>query len=166
MKGPRIVKKKSINSEKDPYLLKLKLTPGGVVVCRRCSAVYSGKRWSLAAKAPAAAGKKVTVLCPACQKIKDNFPEGYVTIQGAFAAAHRDDIINMIKNKEKVAMRYNPLDRIIGISEKKGAIEVTTTTEKLAQRIGQMIAKSFGGNSEYKWSDDVKLARVVWTREA
>jgi len=166
MKGPRIVKRKSINTEKDPYLLKL--SPGDMALCRKCGAMYHGKRWSIGAKAPAITeGKKrVSVLCPACQKIKDNFPEGYVTIQGAFVKTHKDEILNIIKNKEKIAMRHNPLDRIIGINEKRGVIEVTTTTEKLAQRIGQIIGKAFGGDVEYKWSSDVKLARVVWTREA
>lgn len=167
MKGRRIVKKKSINTEKDPYLLKL--SPGDMALCRKCGAMYHDKRWSIGAKAPVIAeGKKkrVSVLCPACQKIKDNFPEGYVTIQGAFVKTHKDEILRIIKNKEKIAMRYNPLDRIIGISEKRGVIEVTTTTEKLAQRIGQIIGKAFDGDVEYKWSSDVKLARIVWTREA
>ena len=51
------------------------------------------------------------------------------------------------------------------IKEKAGGIEVTTTTEKLAKRIGQMLHKAFHGDVEYKWSDDVKLARVVWVRQ-
>ena len=166
MKGPRIVKKKSINTEKDPYLLKI--SPKDLAVCRKCGAVYHDKRWTIGKKAPVVpAGKKaVEVLCPACQKIKDRFAAGFVTIKGTFVKDHREEILNLVRNKEKRAMYHNPLDRIIEVKEKKGSIEITTTTEKLAQRIGQMIKKSFDGELEYKWSSDVKLARVVWTRES
>lgn len=164
MKGPRIVKKKSINSEKDPYLLGI--SPDDMAVCKRCGAVYHDKRWSLTLPAGVREEKpSVQVVCPACRKILDKFAEGYVTIKGAFLNAHKDEILHLIRNKEKIAMRHNPLDRIIEISDKKGLIEVTTTTEKLAQRIGQMMKKTYDGELEYKWSEDVKLARVVWTRD-
>lgn len=164
MKGPRILKKKSINSEKDPYLLKI--SPGDMAVCKRCGALYHGKRWSLGKKvAPAGKKKALTVLCPACQKVQDNFAEGYVTIRGGFLKEHRDDILGLVRNKEAHAMHFNPLDRIISLKEGKGSVDITTTTEKLAQRIGQMLKKAFSGRVEYKWSSDVKLARIVWTRE-
>jgi hypothetical protein len=42
---------------------------------------------------------------------------------------------------------------------------VTTTTEKLAQRIGREVKKAYGGTLEYTWSHDVKFARVGWERE-
>lgn len=165
MKGPRIVKKKSINSEKDPYLLKI--APGDRAVCKKCGAVYHNKRWSLGKKTAVlpAAAKKISVVCTACQKIKDKFAEGYVTLHGTFLKAHKDEIISLVRNKEDRAMHFNPLDRIIEIKARKSLIEITTTTEKLAQRIGQMLKKAFDGEVEYKWSAGVKLARIVWTRE-
>jgi len=43
-------------------------------------------------------------------------------------------------------------------------MEVTTTTEKFAQRLGAMLKKAYKGDVEYKWSADVKLARVIWSR--
>ena len=90
MKGPRIARKKSINSEKDPYLLQI--GPSDMAVCKKCGAVYHSKRWSFTKKTPAPApgAKKVSVLCPACQKIKDKFAEGYVTIQGSFLKEHKN----------------------------------------------------------------------------
>lgn len=165
MKGHRIVKKKAINSEKDPYLLKA--FPHDRAICARCGAVYHDKRWKLLEKAPVAPAKTkaVRVVCPACQKIRDAFAAGYVTIQGGFLKNHRDDILRLIKNKEAHAVRYNPLDRIMAIRQKTGVIDVTTTTEKLAQLIGRMIKKAFAGKVVYKWSSDVKLARIIWTRE-
>jgi NMD protein affecting ribosome stability and mRNA decay len=155
-------RRKAIDTEKDPYLPKI--GPLDMAVCRKCNAVYSGKRWSLSAK-PKPGKKGISVLCPACRKIKDRFPRGYVTIKGGFLKAHRDEILNLIRNKEQRAAYLNPLERIIETRERNGEMEVQTTTEKLAQRIGQMLKKAFSGDVEYKWSSDVKLARVIWTRD-
>ncbi|MBI5233564.1 MAG: hypothetical protein HY880_04345 [Deltaproteobacteria bacterium] len=156
--------KKSIDTENDPYLPKI--GPHDMAMCKKCSAVYQNKRWTFAQKAVDAAKntKLAKILCPACQKIKDNFVGGFVTIAGEFFKEHEEEILNLVKNKETRAMHNNPLDRIIKISKKKDYMEITTTTDKLAQRIGQMLKKAFNGCVEYKWSSDVKLARVMWTR--
>lgn len=44
-------------------------------------------------------------------------------------------------------------------------LEITTTNEKLTQRIGKAIHKAYDGTIEYKFSEDNKLARVNWHRE-
>jgi len=165
MKGPRIIRKKAIDTAKDSYLLKI--SPEDMALCKKCGAVYHNKRWTLdkAALKTAQLTKHAEVLCPACQKIRDKFPGGVVTIKGGFIKDHGEEILNLVRNKEKRAMHYNPLDRIIEIKNTRSAMEITTTTDKLAQRIGQMIKKAFNGNLEYKWSSDVKLARVMWTRD-
>ena len=164
-KYSKSTRKKAIDTEGDPYLAKI--APDETAECRKCGVVYFNKRWVLAEefdRSKEGSKKPKKVLCPACQKIKDGFIGGYVTITGPFQAEHRDEIMNLIKNKEKVARTHNPLDRIMDIKESDGGLEITTTTEKLAQRIGQILKKAFHGEVEYKWSSDVKLARVRWTR--
>ncbi|MBI5562422.1 MAG: ATPase [Deltaproteobacteria bacterium] len=162
MKGPRIVKKKAIDTAKDSYLLGA--APQEEAVCKGCGAVWRGKRWTMEGEA-APPGIKAETVCPACRKTRDRFAEGFVTIQGAFTKSHKDEILKLLHNKGERARRINPLERIMEIKERNGAIEVSTTTDKLAQRIGRMLHKSFNGEVEYKWSSGVKLARVVWTRE-
>lgn len=164
MKGPRSGLKKSMDTQKDPYLSKTR--PEDMSSCIRCGAVYHDKRWAHKDDA-AVAGKagKAVVLCPGCQKIKDKFARGFVTLQGAFVAGHKEEILNLVKNKETLASHINPLEKIMEIKESGGAIEITTTSEKLAQRIGRVVAKAFSGDIEYKWSEDIKLARVIWTRD-
>jgi len=166
IRGPRIVKKKAIDTEKDPYLPEE--SPSDVGECTKCGIIYHGKHWALKSNTPEDVLLKeprVKLICPACKKITEKFAEGYVTLHGDFLKGHKDEILHLIRNKEKIAMDSNPLERIIEIKDRAGTIEVTTTTEKLAQRIGQMLHKAFHGDVEYKWSDDVKLARVVWTRQ-
>ena len=158
----RSTTKKAIDTEKDPYLSKA--VSGGSGKCVKCSAIYKNKRWALPKEgAPVdAALKKLT--CPACQKIKDKFAGGYVTLKGDFLKEHRGEIMNLIKNKEIRAIRNNPLERIMDIKDVGNSIEITTTTDKFAQMLGRIIHKAFSGTIEYKWSDDVKIARVLWQR--
>ena len=165
MTGPRIGRGKSMDSDKDPYLSKS--APENMAVCAGCGAVYHNKRWTHredAAAAAAPAATKAAVLCPACQKIRDKYAQGFVTLQGAFVKDHKEELLNLVRNKETLSSHTNPLERIMEIKESRDAIEITTTSDKLAQRIGRVVAKAFSGEVEYKWSDDVKLTRVIWTR--
>ncbi len=165
MSPHRTARKKAIDTAKDPYLAKV--PPGDMAVCNKCSAIYHNKRWSLSERAAKMASQKKghKFTCPACQKIKDGFAEGFVTLKGEFVKKNHDELICMIKNREKRAIYYNPLSRIMEIKTKRsGIIEVTTTTDKFAQRLGQLIQKAYNGTVEYKWSADTKVTRVVWTR--
>ncbi len=165
MRVPKCGIKKAIDSASDPYLNKA--SPTDNTSCSKCGAFYHNKRWSLEALAKAAPKERKgeTILCPACQKIRDGFVGGFVTIAGSFATAHNEEIINLIRNKEKRAIYHNPLERIIEIKETADGMKISTTTEKLAQRIGAILKKAYKGELEYKWSEDVKLARVSWRRE-
>jgi len=166
MRVMRYGRKKSIDTATDPYLNKVSQRDN--TTCGKCGALYHNKRWSLDTKR-ATLGKKthaVGGLCPACQKIRDGFARGFVTLEGGFLKAHSEEIRHLIHNKEKRAIYHNPLERIIAIRESEGRMEVTTTTEKFAQRLGAMLKKAYKGELEYKWSDGVKLARVTWRRDS
>lgn len=104
------------------------------------------------------------VLCPACAKIADKYASGVVTLQGAFLSQHREEILNLIHNEEKRAMGLNPLERIIEIAPLDGGFQVTTTHEKLAQRIGRSLHKAFSGQVAYRFTPQDKMARVDWSR--
>jgi hypothetical protein len=44
-------------------------------------------------------------------------------------------------------------------------MEILTTDEKLAQRIGREIRKAFRGTLAFRWSEDANLLRVTWARD-
>jgi uncharacterized protein YpmS len=50
------------------------------------------------------------------------------------------------------------------IKEENGKITVTTTEDKLAQKIGREIYKSQRGELHYQWSHDQRMVRVAWKR--
>jgi len=159
-------KKKSVTT--DPYL------PRGasrkISVCEGCRAVYMNKRWyaerdvdKTALRNPEAA----KIICPACHKMRDNFPGGIVTLKGDYVLPHKKDLMKLIKNEEERARGLNPLERVMSVKEDGyGSLVIFTTNEKLAQRLGRSIKKAFHGEVAYHWSHDNKLARVDWVRAA
>lgn len=158
---------KKKTSTPDPYL------PRGasrsVSVCGGCRAVYMNKRWyvegDVARMTKQVAETKLTV-CPACLKIRDNFPGGIVTLKGDYVLSHKAELMNVVKNEEERARGFNPLERVMSIKENgHGSIVISTTNEKLAQRLGRAIKRAFRGDVSYHWSHDNKLARVDWVRE-
>src|SRR3990172_4085119 len=145
--------KNNVTRETDPYLPKK--TAPSVSVCPECRALTRRKGGGAARRR-----------CPACRKIADGFIAGVVTLRGGFAREHREEIRNLVRNEEKRAMGFNPLARIIRLTEQEDGFEVSTTAEKLAQRIGREVQKACRGTLTYKWSEDSKLLRVNWVREA
>jgi len=157
-------KKKTFTS--DSYL------PRGATqmsICEGCSSVYKNKRWYPAPEPDAAVLKlreTAPTVCPACLKIRDNFPGGIVTLKGEYVLPHKQELMNLIKNEEERARGFNPLERVMSVKENGfGSLVISTTNEKLAQRLGRAIKKAFHGEVAYHWSHDNKLVRVDWVRE-
>ena len=158
-------KKKSATT--DSYLLRGASRKASV--CGGCRAVYMNKRWYAEGAVDdttlrnAEAAKTV---CPACLKIRDNFPGGIVTLKGDYVLPHKQDLLKLIRNEEDRARGLNPLERVMKVKENGyGSIIISTTNEKLAQRIGRAIKKAFHGEVTYHWSHENKLVRVNWVRE-
>jgi len=166
-RGYRLSYKKK-SATRDPYLSKV--ARPNISVCGECNAVYMNKRWYADEDTCATAAMSPDsnkVVCPACLKIRDHSPGGIVTLQGSYVQTHKQALLNLIKNEEGRARGQNPLERVISITDSGyGSVVISTTNEKLAQRIGRAINKAFHGEVAYRWSHDTKLARVNWMRES
>ncbi len=157
--------RRNVQQYGDPYLPKL--NPGEIAVCTRCHGVYQRRHWLLDEELYAQSASDPTtrrVVCPACHKIGDNYPEGEVILRGEFLDAHRAEIMNLVSNEEERAKGLNPLERIVRISDTNGALTITTTNEKLAQRIGRALQHAYQGKVSYRWSEDTKYLHVEWVR--
>ena len=149
----------------DPYAPRLEASQ--VAVCTECRAIYQRRHWffdDVAYMRETMQPETRMVLCPACQKIRDGFAEGQVTLRSSpFLSTHKDEILHLIRNEEERAKGINPLERIIAITETDTGVVVTTTNEKLAQRIGRTLKSSYQGQTTYQWSDP-KFLSVEWHR--
>ncbi|MBI3610795.1 MAG: hypothetical protein HY204_08855 [Nitrospirae bacterium] len=156
--------RKNLAVHRDPYLPLM--GPKEVAVCRHCGAVYHRKRWSLESPPVAVEGRTIrSVVCPACQKMHDSFPGGIIVLSGEFLKPHKEQIIGLVRNEEARAKKNNPLERIISIKDNGNGVEIQTTSDRFAQRIGMEIQRAYKGDITYHWSRDDKFIRVKWHRD-
>jgi NMD protein affecting ribosome stability and mRNA decay len=137
-------------------------------LCTTCRAVYQNKRWSFDEKLAdkfAGSGKVKEVTCPTCRKIKDNYPEGILTLSGEFLKDHKDEIVTLLKNEAERVGKRSVDDRIMNMTEEgKDRLVVETTTEKLAQHLGRAVYRAYKGELNFSWAEMNKFVRVNWSR--
>ena len=141
----------------DTYKIKGKLPEPAI--CPQCNAVFHHGRWQWL-KEPVNAHQHN---CPACQRILDHYPAGFLTLQGNFLHVHRDEIINLIHNVEKKEKAEHPLKRIIAMEEENNTILITTTDIHLARGIGEAIHDAYQGNLEFHYNPAENLLRAYWS---
>ena len=146
-------------NDEDPYSRAAK--PVEPTLCPSCGAIFEEGRWRWGRK-PAEANEEN---CPACQRIQDDFPAGYVMIRGEFIKEHRDEIVALINAKEKTQKAEHPLQRIMSIADVREGLQVATTDSHLARGIAEALHDAYKGDLKVRYSRDENLVRAVWKRE-
>jgi NMD protein affecting ribosome stability and mRNA decay len=103
-------------------------------------------------------------LCPACQRIKDEYPAGFVTLSGEFLQEHREEILGLVHNVEEREKAQHPLKRIMEIRDEAGEISITTTDLHLARSIGDALHHAYAGELDYEYAKGADSLRVTWKR--
>ncbi len=128
--------------------------------CPECGAVFHKGRWTWSGALHGAHEQS----CPACQRIRDGYPAGYVSLGGEYLAAHRDEILNIVRNCETEEKAGHPLQRIIAIRDEGGGVLVTTTDTHLARRIAEHVHDACKGSLSLQYNKEENLVRATWTR--
>ncbi len=144
----------------DPYSFKGKWHDPSV--CVKCSLVFHDGIFEWLERAPQKAQK---MTCPACRRIDDAYEGGHVILEGAFLSGHRSDVVNTIKRAEESEKRQRPLERIMELAIRDDRIEVKTTYEHIARRIGQAVHNAYKGDLKLQYLDGEKFVRVHWKRD-
>lgn len=144
----------------DPYLARQKLAEPSV--CKSCGVVWHTGRWQWLTR-PAQAQE---VLCPACQRVHDRVPAGYLTLGGSFLAAHRAEILHLIQNHAQRQAVEHPLQRIMDQEDAADGLLITTTDSHLARGLGEAIHAAYRGDLDYHYVQDDATLRVSWRRES
>ena len=129
-------------------------------VCPDCGAVFQAGRWQWLAR-PKDAHQTT---CPACHRIRDHFPAGYVSLSGDFFAQHEQEVMQLIHNREAQEKPRHPMQRIMAIEKTKHGTQVTTTDIHLARGIGEALHHAYQGGLEFHYNSDQNLLRVEWNR--
>lgn len=130
-------------------------------VCSECGAVFIEGRWTWLEPPP---DKAHMIVCPACQRIKDGIPAGYVEIRGAFFEDHREELLNLIYNLEAQEKGEHPMERLMDICGEEDHTLITTTGIHLARRIGEALKNAYQGDLDFTYGDAEKIIRVSWSR--
>ena len=128
--------------------------------CEGCGATFHKGRWQWG-EAPADAHK---VVCPACRRTREKLPAGTLTVEGPFFAAHRDDILRLVRNEAGHEREEHPLHRIMAIDESEERAVVTTTDVHLPQRIGRALERAWQGELDIQYAGDEYSVRARWRR--
>jgi hypothetical protein len=144
--------------EHDPYRAKGK--PPGPAVCPDCGAVFDGGRWHWGTRADGARSH----VCPACLRIRERQPAGHVHLSGDYFAAHRVEILQLVRNTEDRARTDHCLERTMTLDDNRDGTRVTTTDIHLARRIGEAVYHAHGGKLDINYSPDEYRVRVTWSR--
>jgi hypothetical protein len=143
----------------DPYYIKERYPDPSV--CEKCGVLFRNRVFVWSEKALKNAAR---MICPACRRIGDGFEGGVVVLEGDFLARHKSDILNAIENTEKAEKKRRPLERIISLNDLGSRVELRTTYEHIARRIGEAIHKAFRGDLTVQYLAGEKYARIFWKR--
>jgi NMD protein affecting ribosome stability and mRNA decay len=104
------------------------------------------------------------VVCPACRRIADDYPDGSLLVSGAFAAERREEILALARHQEEREKAEHPLNRIVRTREEGAGLRITTTRRRLARTIGRALERAYGGELTAT-SDEENLLRLHWKRD-
>lgn len=127
-------------------------------VCPQCNALFRDGRWSWG-EVPQNVNEET---CPACHRINDDFPAGFVTLHGPFFQAHRAEIVHLARNIEERDRQEHALQRIMAETDDEDGLLITTTDIHLARAIGEAVHRAYQGTLELHYSPEENRLRVAW----
>lgn len=146
---------------KDPYRSSEKQTGG--TSCAVCGLVVEEGVWKPPRKSDAADNGRD--LCPACRRIRDDYPGGLLKITGRLPEAQRQEILNRARNVAEQEAGGHPLERFMRIAETAGETILYFTGGHVPVRIGKALRRDFGGSLSIRYTPNEKFAIAHWTRE-
>ena len=89
---------------------------------------------------------------------------GRVSIGGAFAVEHHDEIIDLVRCIEKSESAAHPHKRIGSIRTDGGILLIDTNDVRLARAIGETLHRTYQGELKFHFCEPDCLVRVHWQR--
>ncbi len=162
--GFQPIRRDQLRQEHEHDSYKLRHKPSEPSYCPDCGAIYHAGRWQWGIRL----ADSTAVTCPACHRIHDHFPAGFLHIGGAFLAAHRHEIFSLIHHHAERARNEHPLARVMAIKKEDESSEdgilITTTDIHLARDLGEALHHAYRGDLEFRYNEAEKLLRVHWRR--
>jgi NMD protein affecting ribosome stability and mRNA decay len=130
--------------------------------CERCGAVFTRKTWRRRRVDPDLFARAAWDVCPACRQEAGGRFFGRVMVEGGLDAATLREVERRIRSVAARAGFTQPERRVIDVRAGVDALEVRTTSQKLAHRLARELEKAFGGRTRYAWSDRDGRLVATW----
>lgn len=118
----------------------------GLAMCKVCHAFYYKKAWhnntDMIAPSEATSLRITFMVCPADTMIKNGLFAGELTIE-RIPTENRVELLNLIRRYGQRERERDSQHRVIGITDRRGALVVTTTENQLAQKLAHKIKDVF-----------------------
>lgn len=114
----------------------------GLAKCKVCGIYHFKKTWHNERPEGAVGLTSQEVICPADEMQMNGEYEGKVTLFNV-PEQHQMEIKHLAENMGKYSKSEHPLHRVLSIEEKDGNLEIYTSENQLAQKIGNKIDDSF-----------------------
>jgi hypothetical protein len=103
-------------------------------------------------------------MCPACLRIRDKYPAGFLTLSGLYLQEHKAEIINLAHNEEASEKAEHALHRIMAVEEHADHVIISTTDIHLPRRIGEALRHAHRGELDFRYEEEGSRLRVSWQR--
>jgi NMD protein affecting ribosome stability and mRNA decay len=161
--GFHAIRRDQLRPEREHDSYKRMKKPPEPSFCPDCGAIFHNGRWQWGLRKEDA----IEIRCPACLRVRDNFPSGFLYVNGPFLGVHRQEILGLIQHHADKARAEHPLARIITIEHPEGEDDgmiITTTDIHLARDLGEALHHAYHGELEFHYNEAEKLLRVHWSR--
>jgi len=98
------------------------------------------------------------------RRVKDNYPAGYLILEGEFFVENRGEIMNLVRNVAKAEKNEHPMERVMTIRKDGETTLITTTGVHIARRLGDSLKRSYQGDLQINYKDGEKRIQVNWLR--
>lgn len=143
----------------DPYRMRGK--PPEPTLCPECGVMFRDGHWQWPAEPPREADH---ALCPACRRIRDRVPAGILSLSGPFFREHREDVMNLVRNKVHQEKTRNPMKRLMDIRDDNGGVVAYFTDDHLPRGVGDAVASAYEGELDVHFTDEAGIVRAYWYR--
>ncbi|MDY0042738.1 MAG: BCAM0308 family protein [Desulforhabdus sp.] len=129
-------------------------------VCSRCGTPFTLRKWSWKAMPK----EPDDLVCPACRRIANRYPAGYIEVKGQMLSMHHVRIVNLLREIESQMKKEQPLERIMEIVPSEEHILITTTGASIARRIGEALSRTYEGNLYLENCEDEDFIRIIYRK--
>ena len=130
------------------------------MVCKQCGVTSFGGKWSW--KGPPLADVREG-LCPACQRIRDRYPAGFLELHGLHPD-EKEEVRNLVRNVETSEKAEHPLERLMEVRDEGEALIVTTTGMHLGRAIAGALGRRFRDRVSIDYPREDNRIRVTLRR--